>query len=121
MFKVFEEELKNYHDFFSNNLFVIDYIICRDYFGDEDEIRIIFNLHTGAKLKVVYQDESNLKQLLTRYCQYFSIKDVIITKSARAEIEGKNFNPLSVPVPRIQDRVFFEYFRLIDKYKEVLR
>lgn len=121
LFKLFEEELKNYHDFFVRNHFTIDYIICRDYFGDDDEIKIIFNINVGTKLKVVYQDDFNLKQLLTSYCRYFSIRDVIITKSARAEIEGKNFNPLSVPVPKIQDRVFFEYFRLIDKYSEVLR
>lgn len=104
---------------FSNNNYSLSYIICRDYFGNEDEIKVVLKIHTGAPMRALNFESYNLKTLLSNYCRFFSIKDIIIMKSARTEIEGNKSDPNSISMPKIQDRVFFEYFRMIDKYTEI--
>ena len=119
LFTIFEEQLKNYHSIFNNDDYSLSYIICRDYFGGEDEIKVILNLHKGVPIRALNFEHYNLKSLLSHYCRYFPIKEITIMKSARVETDGRCKDAESIAIPKIQDRVFFEYFRLIDKYTEI--
>ena len=116
---MFESELKNYDELFKDDNYILNYIVCRDYFGGEDEIRILFKTLPKPTEGILTGKGYNLKTLLQNYCKYFSIKEVTVLKSLRVEQEGKRYTSSSLVIPKIEDRVYFEYFRMIDKYVEV--
>jgi len=116
LFKMFESELKNYDSIFSNGNYILNYIVCRDYFGGEDEINVIFKIFPSNSETTISGEKFRLKSVLRNYCKYFSVKDVTVIKSLRAEKAGKILATKELTIPNIEDRVYFEYFRLIDKY-----
>ena len=61
LFKMFESELKNYDELFKDDNYILNYIVCRDYFGGEDEIRILF------KIKDVRIQKSDIRNQMLEY------------------------------------------------------
>jgi hypothetical protein len=120
LFRVFEAELRNYHPIFGNDDYSLEYVICLDYFGDDNEIRIIFKMHTVEPMNLLDGEKYNLKGILRNYCSIFSIDNITVVKSFKFGCYGKPFDKGSYVIPKLEDRVFFEYFRLIDKFYEVV-
>jgi hypothetical protein len=119
LFRVFEAELKNYHPLFNNNDYNLEYVICLDYFGDDNEIRIIFKMLTSEPMNLLDGEKYNLKGILSNYCSIFSIDNITIVKSFKFGSGGVNSDSKNYVEPELENRVFFEYFRLIDKFYEL--
>jgi hypothetical protein len=119
LFKMFESELKNFDTLFSGENYILNYIVCRDYFKGEDEISLIFKIYPNPSAIITTEEKYNLKQLLQSYSSIFSIKNITVIKSLRAEKEGKNYPTSELEIPKLEERIYFEYFRLIDKFVEV--
>jgi len=118
-FKMFEKGLKEYDEIFKNDNYILNYVICRDYFGQEDEIKIYFKIHPQNFEGGPKYGQFSLLKTLHNYCRIFSIEKIAILKSLRVEREGRNASRNGLKLLKIEDRIFFEYFRMIDKYVEI--
>ena len=105
--KKFEKELSNYHPYFNQANYTLQYIIVRKRFIKESEIIVIMNLISKSLWSHFFNTPREFKQIIEHYSNYFSIKDFIILRPMK---KFRNKNETMVNLQPIEERIHLEYF-----------
>jgi hypothetical protein len=102
---LFENELKVYHPAFANESYRINYLIRRENHTNQADIKIIFTILDSGFLKKPFSEPNNLKDLLERFCRYFTISEVLIV---RPILKNTTLVRKFKNVSSISERAYFE-------------
>ena len=105
--KKFEKELSNYHPYFEQPNYSLQFIIAKKSFGKESEIVVIMHILSKSLWSEFFNAPREFKQIIEHYSNYFSIKDFIVLrpmKKFRTKRES-----IIAPTP-IEERIQMEYF-----------
>ena len=109
LLSLFERELKRYHKVFDNDYYSLNYILSREQFTNDVEIRVTMNVIKKPLWLILIDEPYNLKNLLEQYSRYFSVKDVTIVRPFLLSHARKSQN--EIVLPKIEERISFEFFR----------
>ena len=109
LLSLFERELKRYHKVFDNDYYSLNYILSREQFTNDVEIRVTMNIIKKPLWLILIDEPYNLKNLLEQYSRYFSVKDVTIVRPFLLSHARKSQN--EIVLPKIEERISFEFFR----------
>lgn len=107
----FERELKQYDESYNNDFYQINYIVSREQFSNDADIKIILTILKKPFWNNLFNEPFNLKKTLRNYAAYFSITDVTIVRPLSLTIRSNKVKQLLVEIPKLEDRVSFEFFR----------
>lgn len=105
--KKFEKELSNYHPYFNQPNYSVEYIITKKSFGKESEIVVIMHILSKSLWSVFFNKPREFKQIIEHYSNYFSIKDFIVLRPMK-KFRSKR-ESIITPTP-IEERIQMEYF-----------
>ena len=109
LLSLFERELKRYHKVFDNEYYLLHYVLSREQFTNDVEIRVTMNIIKKPLWLILIDEPYNLKNLLEQYSRYFSVKDVTIVRPFLLSHTRKSQN--EIVLPKIEERISFEFFR----------
>lgn len=109
LLNLFELELKRYHSIFDNNKYRIDYVIKRERFSNDVEIKLIVTILQFQMWRSFTRDPVDLKRILGNYCSYFSVSDFTIVRPIRLYSQ-RNTPKTLLSIPPIEERVGFDLF-----------
>lgn len=109
LLSLFERELKRYHKVFDNEYYSLHYVLSREQFTNDVEIRVTMNVIKKPLWLILIDEPYNLKNLLEQYSRYFSVKDVTIVRPFLLSHARKSQN--EIVLPKIEERISFEFFR----------
>jgi hypothetical protein len=108
LFSIFEKGLKNYSKIFEKEDYVLTYVISKSLLSKDYEVAVTLSIKKNP-LWAKYSDEPrNLKTLLQSYCNYFSIKEIMIIRPFKRFERNVATPHISIP---LEDRIFFEFFK----------
>jgi hypothetical protein len=108
LFSIFEKGLKDYSKIFKIEDYVLTYVISKTLLSKDYEVAVTLSIKKNP-LWAKYSDEPrNLKTLLQSYCNYFSIKDIMIIRPFKRFERNVATPHISIP---LEDRIFFEFFK----------
>ena len=108
LFTIFEKGLKNYSKIFEKEDYVLTYVISKTLLSKDYEVAVTLSIKKNP-LWAKYSDEPrNLKTLLQSYCNYFSIKEIMIIRPFKRFERNVATPHISIP---LEDRIFFEFFK----------
>ena len=110
LLKIFERELKVYHRVFANNCYKINYIIKRERYTNDVEIRIVLTILRQSLWKYLIDEPENLKKILENYCAYFSVTDITIVRPVFFQNRHTITQTSIFIIPPIEERVSFDLF-----------
>ena len=105
--KKFEKELSNYHPYFSQPNYSVEYIITKKMFSKNFDVVLIFYIQSSSLWSDFFKAPREFKQIIEHYSNYFSIKDFIVLRPFKKLII-KREQTIS-PIP-IEERIHLEYF-----------
>ena len=105
--KKFEKELSNYHPYFNQPNYTLQYIIAKQSFSKQSQIVLIMNIHSRQLWSCFFNAPREFKQIIEHYSNYFSIKDFIVLRPMK-KFRTKS-ETIITPIP-IEDRIQLEYF-----------
>jgi hypothetical protein len=109
LLNLFELELKKYHSLFDNNNYQIDYVIKRERYSSDVEIRLTLTILKLKMWRNFAKEPFVLKRILGDYCNYISVSDFTIVRNLQLNIE-KNSVKNKISILPLEKRVGFDLF-----------
>jgi hypothetical protein len=119
LLRLFEVELKSYHQVFDNDFYKINYIIKRERFSNDAQLKITLTIIKQSLWMFLKNESDSLKGILENYCRYFSVSDITIVRPLLFQTDGKRNKSLHNHIPPIEERVSFDLYMHEPKWVEM--
>jgi hypothetical protein len=110
LLRLFEIELKSYHQVFDNEFYKIYYIIKRERYSNDVQVKIVLTVIKQSLWMFLKDETESLKRILENYCRYFSVSDITIVRPLLFQTDGKRSKSLHNHIPPIEERVSFDLY-----------
>jgi hypothetical protein len=121
LLRLFEAHLKKYHKVFDNDYYKLNYIIQRERYTNDAQLKITLTILEKPFWVQLSNESENLKQILENYCRYFCVSDITIVRPFILSNESKKKNPIIFQSQSIEERVSFDLFVNESIWREIER
>lgn len=108
LIRLFESHLKVYHKLFNNDFYTVNYIIQRERYTNEVNIKLIFTILRAPFWKLVIGEQENIRHILENYCRYFSVTDITIVRALILQNKEEAKKSSIFKKLPLEDRVSFD-------------
>jgi hypothetical protein len=108
LLRLFESHLKVYHKLFNNDFYTVNYIIQRERYTNEVNVKLIFTILRAPFWKLVIGEQENIRNILENYCRYFSVTDITIVRALILQNKDEAKKSSIFQKLPLEDRVSFD-------------
>jgi len=105
--KLFEYELKKYHQLFDNDDYKIEYIVRRDRYSYEIEFILVITIFKVRLWREITRENDKVRKSLENYCRYFSITNYSVVRPLKLK-SSRNKEMPPINIPPLEERVGFD-------------
>jgi hypothetical protein len=109
LLKLFEQDLKKYHQLFENDDYKIEYIVRRDRYSNEIEFILVVSIFKVRLWREITRENNTVRKSLENYCRYFSITKYSVVRPLKLKSSRHKELP-TTNIPPIEERVGFDLY-----------